>query len=158
MTWQILDLCQALMAFDFLNLANLCCLESLMRHDMSHLVGLLYSAVISLYLFHYDKRMSSFSRHTAVSCGLVRTLRTSLLLPQGTGDAVRLEATLISKVHAGPHKVKLQFWTIHSEISCTKCSCTKSSPLLIFQLLIIVMLWVITHKWLILKIHIVLSN
>lgn len=76
---------------------------------MSRLVSLLYSAVISLYLFHYDKRMSSFSRHTAVSCGLVQTPRTSLLLPQGTGDAVRLEATLISKVHAGPHKVKLQF-------------------------------------------------
>lgn len=80
-----------------------------MRHDMSGLVSLLYSAVISLYLFHYDIRVSFFPRHTVASCGMVRTLKTSLLLPQGTGDAVRLEATLNSKVLADPHKVKLQF-------------------------------------------------
>lgn len=65
---------------------------------------------------------------------MVLALRTSRLLPQGTGDAVRLEATLISKVHAGSHKVKLQsfFLKFHAPM-------LKSSPLLIFRLLIIVM-------------------
>lgn len=101
MKWQIHDLCQALMAFDFLNLASLRCLEDLMRHDMSLLVSLLYSAVISLYLFLYDIRLSPVFRHIAVSCDLLWTLRTSLLLPQETGDVVRLEATRDSKVHAG---------------------------------------------------------
>lgn len=65
---------------------------------MSLLVSLL---VISLFLFLYGIRMSPVFRHIAVSCDILRTLRTSPLLPQETGDAVRLEATRDSKVHAG---------------------------------------------------------